>query len=124
MNPTLPAPRRRVPRSIFVVDDASTLFYDFDAFGSLIDARPFIEQIAHANGLGRKITTGPAPAILYFTGKREIFAADTVLGRISASHNPSHNLRGPDGVCLKNTIFVTICQFLEYFRRPSGDGCS
>lgn len=92
----------------FVVDDASTLFYDFDAFGSLIDARPFIEQIANANAFGRKITTGADPAILYFTGKREIFATDTVLGRISASHNPSHNMGGPDGMSLKNTIFITI----------------
>jgi hypothetical protein len=25
----------------FVIDDAATLFYDFDAFGSLIDARPW-----------------------------------------------------------------------------------
>jgi hypothetical protein len=92
----------------FVIDDASTLFYDFDAFGSVIDARPFIEQIAHANGLERQITTGPDPEILYFTGKREIFAADTFLGRVSASHNPSHNVGGPDGVSLKNTIFVTL----------------
>ena len=46
--------------------------------------------------------------ILYFTGKREIFSADTVLGRVSASHNPTHNIGGPDGVCLENTIFVTI----------------
>lgn len=92
----------------FVVDDASTLFYDFDAFGSLIDARPFIEQIAHANGLDREITTGPEPQILYFTGKREIFAADTVLGRVSASHNPTHSMGGLNGVSLKNTIVVTI----------------
>ena len=92
----------------FVVDDATTLFYDFDAFGRLRDARPFIEQIAHANGLDREITTGPDPQILYFTGKREIFAADTALGRVSASHNPSGSFGGPDGVELKNTIFVTI----------------
>jgi hypothetical protein len=90
------------------VDDASTLFYDFDAFGSLIDARPFIEQIANANAVDREIRTGPDPVILYFTGKREIFAADTVLGRISASHNPTHNMGGPDGMSLKNTIFITI----------------
>jgi hypothetical protein len=54
----------------FVMDDAATLFYDFDAFGSLIDARPFIKQIAHANGLElereiaqvptRKFSTSPA----------------------------------------------------------------
>jgi hypothetical protein len=92
----------------FVVDDASTLFYDFDAFGSLIDARPFIEQIVHAKGLERKVTTGPDPQILYFTGKREIFAADTIMGKVSASHNPTHDFGGPDGVRLKNTIFVTI----------------
>ena len=92
----------------FVVDDASALFYDFDAFGSLIDARPFIEQIAHANRLEREIPIGPHPEILYFTGKCEIFKADTVLGRVSASHNPTHTLGGPDGVQLKNTIFMTI----------------
>src|ERR1017187_3890872 len=55
----------------FSVDDASTLFYDFDAFGSLIDARPFIETIvnAKANALQRKIAIGANPEILYFTGK-------------------------------------------------------
>ena len=92
----------------FVVDDATTLFYDFDAFGSLIDARPFIKDISRANAHHREITTGPNPAILYYTGKREIFGADTLFGRISASHNPSHNLGGPDGVYLKNTIHVNL----------------
>jgi len=92
----------------FVIDDAGTLFYDFDAFGSVIDARPYIEQIAHANRIDRAIRTGPDPQIVYFTGKREIFSADTVLGRISATHNPSHAIGGPGGVCLEDTIFVTM----------------
>lgn len=92
----------------FVLDDAPTLFYDFDAFGSLIDARPYIDQIAHANKLNREIKTGPVPAILYFTGKTEIFAVDTVFGRVSASHAPSHSIGGPRGVKLRNTIFISI----------------
>lgn len=94
----------------FVVDDASTLFYDFDAFSSLLDAHPFIEQIvqSQANALDRKITTGTDPQILYFTGKREIFATDTVLGKVSASHNPNHSMGGPNGVRLDNTILVTL----------------
>lgn len=92
----------------FVIDDASTLFYDFDAFGTLIDARPFIEQIANANGLEREIIIGPNPKIQYFTGKEEIFSAETILGRVSASHNPSGDFGGPDGVSMKNTIYVTI----------------
>jgi hypothetical protein len=92
----------------FVIDDANTLFYDFDAFGTLIDARPFIEQITLANGYEREITIGPNPRIQYFTGKEEIFAAETILGRISASHSPSNDFGGPHGVSMKNTIYVTI----------------
>ena len=90
-----------------VIDDATTLFYDFDAFGSVIDARPYIDQIAHANRLNRNIPTGPDPQIIYFTGKREIFSANTVLGQITASHNPIHNIGGSNGVRLQNIISVT-----------------
>jgi ApeA N-terminal domain 1 len=99
---------RNIVKVHFVVDDASTLFYDFDAFGVVLDAKPFIEEIAHANALPREIATGSDPKILYFTGKREIFAADTVLGRICATHNPVQTLGSPNGVWLKNTIVVTI----------------
>lgn len=97
----------------FVVDDASVLFYDFDAFGFLLDANPYIEQIAHANQIDRYITIGPRPEILYFTGKHEIFTADTVLGRISAYHSPTHSFGGPNGIYLKNKIFTAIV-FKEY----------
>jgi hypothetical protein len=100
----------------FVIDDAMTLFYDFDAFVSLIDARSFIDQIVSAQieqiarhyPMDRQIATGPDPQILYFTGKREIFSAETVIGTISASHNPSHSLGGPTGVQVENKIVITI----------------
>lgn len=93
----------------FVVDDANTLFYDYDAFGRVIDARPFIKQIAHANDLERKITTGSDPQILYFTGKFGIFAVgETALGRVSVSHNLNSNMGSSDGISLKSTISVTI----------------
>jgi hypothetical protein len=100
---------KRITKVHFAVDDATTLFYDFDAFGFLLDAKPFIEQIAAANALGRTIDTGPEPQILYFTGKKEIFSANTLIGRVTASHNPRHTtLGGPSGVGLGNTIFLTI----------------
>jgi hypothetical protein len=111
------APEEKTIRAIhFVMDDATTLFYDFDAFGSLLDARPFIDEIVRAHieqisrhyPFDRQITTGSDPQILYFTGKREIFTTDTVFGTISAAHNPGHSLGGPRGVRLKNTIVVTI----------------
>lgn len=100
----------------FLVDDASTIFYDFDAFGTLIDARPLIGEVLGAvrrerekwPGPPRDIRVGPHPAILYFTGRHEILAVETVLGKIHASHHTSHSLGGPDGVCVKSKIFSGI----------------
>ncbi|HTV59434.1 MAG TPA: HEPN domain-containing protein [Verrucomicrobiae bacterium] len=106
------APDDKTIESIhFSVDDATTLFYDFDAFGILLNARAFIKDIVQANAdsVGRQIDTGVDPQILYFTGKRGIFAAKTVIGKVSASHNPRPTtFGGPSGVGLKNTIFLTI----------------
>lgn len=84
----------------FLVDDASTLFYDFDAFGTLIHARPLIEEIVRAKrrerdkwpGPSREIRIGPDPAILYFTGRHEILSSDTILGKVHARHHTSRSL--------------------------------
>jgi hypothetical protein len=99
---------KTISEAHFVIDDANILFYDFDAFGSLSDARPFIEQIVRAKRLNREVPIGPYPEILYFTGKYDIFEADTLLGIVSASHRPTHTLGGPAGVYLKNTLFTNI----------------
>ncbi|HET9130423.1 MAG TPA: hypothetical protein VFO86_05715, partial [Terriglobia bacterium] len=85
------APDQNVVAKIhFAVDDATALFYDFDAFGFLVDAGPIIETVTSAVALtrGREIAVGPNPQVLYFSGKSEIFSVDTVLGKVSASHNP------------------------------------
>jgi hypothetical protein len=97
-----------------LVDDADIIFYDFDAFDRAIDAHTYIEKIVSANAsrFARDIPIGPDPLIFYFTGKREIFSVDTVLGKISASHNPSYSIGGPKGIHLKNEILTTI-QFQE-----------
>ncbi len=92
----------------FVLEDMTALFYDFDAFGTVIDAVPHIERIATANKLDRPIPIGPEPQIAYFTGKRNIIEADTILGSVRAQHNPSWSLGGPCGVRINNTISVNI----------------
>lgn len=92
----------------FVMDDASTLFYDFGAFDHVTDSQPFIEQLIRANGIDERVKPGPNPQILYFTGKHEIFSVDTVVGRIFGSHNPKLKpWGGPNGVGLQSVISVT-----------------
>lgn len=104
----LAADDRIISKVTFKLEDGTNLFYDFDAFGSVIDARPYIEQIATANGLDRPIPIGPEPKIVYFAGKREIVAIDTSIGRICAQHNPSWGLSDPRGVRIDNFISISI----------------
>ena len=111
---------KAINRVDFVIDDATTLFYDYDAFGHVLDAGPLIEQVVQCHidqvrqysEFDRTIEIGPYPQIAYFTGKGEIFSANTVLGKISASHAPSYSLGGPAGVEIKNNIFVSL-QFTD-----------
>lgn len=99
---------RKIVEVSFAVDDAPALFYDFDAFGSVIDARPHMERIAEAKENGRTIELGEHPLLFYFTGKHDIFSVDTVLGKISATHGVSYRFPGPTGIHVKNTIRLNI----------------
>jgi hypothetical protein len=101
-------PKARVISAVeFLIDDANVLFADVDAFGRVFDARPYIEQIANANNIGRRIVIGPNPEIFYFTGKEEIFRSSTSLGIVSARHAP-FNPFTVDGGTLKSRITVSI----------------
>jgi len=108
------APNEGIIREIsFVIEDATTLFYDFDAFSSLLDAAPYIDQLVSAQSkkVNRAILTGPQPIISYFTGKHDIIEIDTVLGKFRAKHNPLFDLGdlgGPRGVRINNIISVSL----------------
>jgi hypothetical protein len=99
---------RKIVEVSFAVDDAPTIFYDFDAFGSVIDARPHMERIAEAKESGRTIEIGEHPLLFYFTGKHDIFSVVTVLGNISATHGISYTFPGPAGIQVQNTIRLNI----------------
>ncbi|MGI0490747.1 HEPN domain-containing protein [Alkalinema pantanalense CENA528] len=94
----------------FTVNDAAALFHDFDAFGLVIDAKPYIEDIVEtrAKQRGGKIEIGEYPQIFYFTGKYEIFSIDTALGKISATHCPSYQSPSPKGIYVANSIKINI----------------
>lgn len=94
----------------FTFEDAPILFYDFDSFGSLIDARPYIATLTQANEreFKRQIRTGPEPQIAYFAGQRVIVDVPTAIGRIRAQHAPTFALGGPRGVRIDNQIWICI----------------
>jgi hypothetical protein len=94
----------------FVINDASTLFYDFEAFGAEINAYTLMEQIveAKAESSQQKSSIGSNPSIFYFTGKHEICSVDTVLGKVFVSHRPNFTYSGPDGITVENTIIISI----------------
>lgn len=94
----------------FETEDITTLFYDFDAFGSVIDASAHIEEIVKSKSkdFDREIETGRYPQIAYFTGKYQIITATTELGEFSASHHPSYSMGGPRGVKIDNTVMAKL----------------
>ena len=93
----------------FVLDDATTLFHDYDAFDFASDARSIVQQIVASENMDREIVIGDHPLVAYYTGKKEIFSSDTVLGIISASHAPSYTIGGDsEGIKIDNTIYIHI----------------
>lgn len=92
----------------FSTTDLSTLFYDFDAFGLVANARPIIDTVLQERRLLRPVEAGEDPLVFYFTGKTCITEVQTALGKVSVHHRPSHTLGGPEGVYVKNRIVVSI----------------
>jgi hypothetical protein len=100
---------KKITTVSFHVEDAATLFYDFDAFGKVIDASPYMADIVEARRkYGREVTVGEHPMLFYFTGKCEIFKAETVFGTVTAQHRPSCAMPGPRGITVDNKIHVNI----------------
>lgn len=94
----------------FSVDDAKAIFYDFDAFSIALHRQDELKAILveDKEKIGRTVEWGERPIIAYFTGKLQILAADTELGLVTVNHRPSYGLGSPDGVAIKNEIFIRL----------------
>jgi hypothetical protein len=84
------------------------LFYDFDAFSHLIDAKPVIDVVLRERRKMRPVEAGEYPEVAYFTGKASVVKVDTTIGKVSVNHQPSYSMGGPSGVFIKNKMVVTI----------------
>jgi len=92
----------------FTTTDLTTLFYDFDAFGHVIDARQIIDSVLQERRKMRPVEAGEHPEVFYFTGKDCIAEVPTAIGKISVHHRPSYSMGGPTGAFIKNRIVVSI----------------
>lgn len=102
-------PGASVVRSIhFAVDDLSCLFYDFDAFGHVINAKAIIDSVLAERRRMRPVDTGEWPQVAYFTGKFTVIDVVTDVGKVAVNHRISQNMGGPDGIFIKNRMVVSV----------------
>lgn len=87
----LSAADAEVSKITFHVDDAETIFYDFDAMSMVIDPRPLIEAVVGANAMkiNRTIATGPAAEIAFFGGRIELASVPAPFGHVRIHHQPT-----------------------------------
>jgi hypothetical protein len=94
----------------FVIQDATELFYDFGAFGTILnndlDIKSTLEQVSKQKN--RDFELGDHPELFYYSGKRNIFEMLSDLGTISAYHAPTITFPSPEGISVINQIPVRI----------------
>jgi hypothetical protein len=92
----------------FTTSDLARIFYDFDAFSGVIDAKPIIDIVLQERRKTRAVEAGGWPLVQYFTGRDCVVRVPTAIGATSVHHRPRHNMGGPTGVFIKNRIIVRI----------------
>lgn len=92
----------------FSSTDLSTLFYDFNAFGQVADARSVIDSVLNERRQSRPVEAGAFPAVCYYTGRDCVVEVPTEIGKISVHHQPSFNFGGPEGVYIKNRMAIAV----------------
>lgn len=80
---------KTVKQISFVIDDAMALFYDRVAFKTVTLSPNHISDIKSTKLFEEVQFEGKYPFLVYWTGKAQIFTADTPIGKISARHRPS-----------------------------------
>ena len=97
-----------IDRIEFGTTDLNSLFYDFDAFGTVIDSPSIIDAVLAERRKLRRVESGEDTLVAYFSGKSQIISVPTVIGTISAEHRLNYSLGGPAGVNIKNHMAVCI----------------
>ncbi|MDD9997807.1 MAG: hypothetical protein OXQ89_08695 [Rhodospirillaceae bacterium] len=91
-----------------VIDDAMTLFHDLFAFGTVDIPPDRVNDIASMDIFKNVQFENNYAIFAYWAGRTQIFSTDTILGKISACHQPSIDQGGPQGACISNRIVIFV----------------
>ena len=72
----------------FVLEHAVSLFHDTDAYGTIFNNAEAVGMVAKFDNPESSTFTGDSSWVSYYTGKKTVFASDTEIGHVSASHSP------------------------------------
>ena len=128
---------KRITGVGFLIEDANDLFHDPWVFGTVTnlpssrldpnslnnvaDPRPLVRQMVQPHCAGREIEVNEHAAVFYYTGKNEVFKADTLLGKVSARHEIDFSLDYEAGRMERRTYislrFANEVDFYDAIRR-------
>jgi hypothetical protein len=93
----------------FSIDDVSSIFHDFSAFGRITqNTRAVLGEALLREPQSKQLEIGQSPLVYYFTDKSEIISIETIIGLVSVVHMPSLGMPGPKGIELRNRIEISI----------------
>ena len=79
------------------LDQAVEIFDDRDAYGTVFNQSRIVEKIVAMQESDRTISVDDWNWVAYYTGKKNVFSADTAIARVSANHRPTFKMGDPAG---------------------------
>lgn len=91
------------------LEHSLAIFDDSDAYGTVFNNPDILESIIASQQLGRTITIDDWNWVAYYTGKKNVFSADTAIARVSADHRPTFTMGDPSnfGLIKKTELCLT-----------------
>jgi hypothetical protein len=97
-----------VSEASVLLKDAHSVFYDFDAFSSVLRPEPFVPLLKQDKASIRSVEIGDFPIIGYFAGRYEIASFSSSFGQFSARHRVSETMGGPAGWRVDGQVVVSL----------------
>ena len=92
----------------FTLEHAVALFDDTDAYGTIFNNSEVVKKIVQTENSDDTTTVGDWNWVSYYTGKRNVFTSDTVIGRISADHSPDFSIGDASNTGLIKKTYINI----------------